>query len=278
MGIGIDQAKMFGTKFKPHFNAVRLLKNPKTEVFTILGNNRERITAKAVVLGLGASPRRLEKPGVAELEGRGVSYGAPQYHTPAQWAGRKVGIIGGGNSAGQAGLFLASCEGCEVNVFVRGEGLEQDMSRYLVERFRKAKIKVHHHSNLVRVEGNDKMEEVIFTKAGVEEKFSLDYLLIQIGSQPPTGWLEEVVSLDDKGYIPSDLDLPADAWPTSEGRAPLRYETSLPGVFVGGDAHALTPNRMSCAVGEGHALGVSVYKYLELRHEREAQLKIVSVA
>jgi thioredoxin reductase (NADPH) len=270
MGISIDQAKAFGTRFLSPFNAVRMTRDSQTGLFTIVASNRERVIAKAVVLALGASARRLEKPGVAELNNRGVYYGAPQYHVPQQWVGKRVGIIGGGNSAGQAGLFLSNCADCRVNVFVRGEGLEQDMSRYLVARFQQAKIEVHPHSNLLRVEGESTLRSATFDQQGFERSFDLDYLLIQIGAEPPTGWLEGTIELDSKGYILTDRDLPKGLWHEDEqGRKPLRYETSVPGVFAAGDAHAFTPNRMSCAVGEGHALAVSAYKYLILQHDRE---------
>lgn len=272
MGTAIDQAKAFGTRFRSPFNAVRLTRDEQTGLFTIVASNRERVVTKSVILALGASARRLEKPGVAELNNRGVYYGAPQYHVPEQWVGKKVGIIGGGNSAGQAGLFLANCSDCGVSVFVRGEGLEQDMSRYLVTRFQQASIEVHPHCNLLRVEGESMLKSAIFDQHGTEKAFDLDYLLIQIGAEPPTGWLEDTVQLDSKGYILTDRDLPKGLWQEdTEGRKPLRYETSMPGVFAAGDSHAFTPNRMSCAVGEGHAMAVSVYKYLTLLHDRELQ-------
>jgi len=271
MGAALEQARKFNTHFREMFTAVRIVKDPKTGIFTILSHVHSRVNARCVVLALGSAPRALDVPGVAEYTNRGVVYGSPQYHVPEQWANRNVGIIGGGNSGGQAALFLAKCPGCSVHVFVRGAGLEQDMSRYLVDRFHKANIIVHPHSTLQRVTGKQMLEKAVFKTEAGEEEFPLNFLLIQIGAQPPTGWLEDSgIVMDAKGYILTDRDLPDGLWPAAaEKREPHRFETSMPGVFAIGDAHAKTPNRMSCAVGEGHAAAVEVYKYLEYLHEQQ---------
>ncbi|MES2203344.1 MAG: NAD(P)/FAD-dependent oxidoreductase [Patescibacteria group bacterium] len=279
MGAGIDQARKFGTNFVSWFHSIRLLKDEKSGIITLVSNNRDRITARAVLLALGVSPRQLEAPGVADFNNRGVSYGPPQYHVPAQWVGKRVGIIGGGNSAGQAGLFLTGCKDCETHVFVRGLGLEGDMSRYLVDRFKASSIVVHPYSELVRVEGKKLLECAVFRNKQTNEETSvpLDYLLVQIGAVAPTGWLEGQLALNKGGYILTSRDLDEGVWKLE--RKPFSYETSMPGVFACGDCRANTPNRMSIAVGEGHTVAVSIYKYLEDLHEMEANKPhIVSAA
>ena len=262
MGRGIDQAHAFGTRFNSPFRAVRIVQDPATKIFTVVATSRKKVTAKAVVLTLGASARHLEAQGIEQYLNRGVAYGSPQYQVPKQWEGKRVGLVGGGNSAGQAALFLSNCIDCQVNVFVRGEGLEGDMSKYLFDRVNHARnITVHSHSTLREVRGTpEAMTHVVLTQREKLAEYELDYLLISIGAEPQTGWLEGTVALDDKGYILSDRDLPPNAW--TENRPYFRYETSQPGVFTGGDVHSGSPNRMSCAVGEGHALAISVYKYL----------------
>lgn len=263
MDRGIDQAMAFGAKFVSPFRAVRIRK--EESYFVITAANRQEITAASVVLALGVSYRRLDANGIEKFMGRGVLYGSPQYQVPDQWKGKRVGIIGGGNSAGQASRFLSGCEECQVNVFVRGEGLETDMSKYLIQHVMDTpNILVHPHSNLVQVLGNDDwMSGILIKRDGKEQSVELDYLLVQIGAEPHTGWMIDTLELDPKGYILTDRDIPIDKWPDI-GRKPLRFETSLPGVFTAGDVHSGSPNRMSVAVGAGHALAVSVYQYLTL--------------
>jgi thioredoxin reductase (NADPH) len=230
----------------------------------------EKITAEAVVLTLGASHRRLDARGLEQFTGRGVLYGAPQYHVPEEWEGKRVGIVGGGNSAAQAALFLSNCKDCEVNVFVRGASLEQDMSQYLWDHVSKAKnIQSHPFSTLRQVNGNGEwMTEIMYEQQRAEKTMALHYLLVQIGAEPQTGWLEGEIELDDRGYIKTDRDVAPEKWPkNAKSKGPSRFETSLPGVFAGGDCHSGSPNRMSIAIGEGHALAVTVYRYLALRRQ-----------
>lgn len=269
MGRGIDQATAFGAKFRSRFRAVRILKDPVSGLFTIVAAGRERVTAAAVLLATGASFRRLEADDVERYLGRGVSYGAPQYQFPDQWTSKRVGIIGGGNSAGQAASFLSTCPGCTVDIFVRSEGLEHDMSSYLVDRVVEQKcVTVHSFSTVQAVRGDGEcLRSVIVSQKDEKKEVPLDHLFVLIGAVPQTGWLEGTVALDEKGYILTDSDLPEGVWPKEEGRSALRFETSLPGVFAAGDSHSGSPNRMSIAVGEGHAVAVTLYRYLQERRK-----------
>jgi thioredoxin reductase (NADPH) len=268
MSLGTDQARFLGAEIRSPFRAVRIFRDPDNGLINVIAANRERIKAGTVVLALGASHRRLNADGVEQFMDRGVLYGPPQYHLPVQWENKTVGIVGGGNSTGQAADFLSQCLGCKVHIFVRGEGLEKDMSRYLLKTVMKApNITVHAHSSIKQVIGNgDRMKSVMVKTGDTVNEVPLDYLSILIGAEPQTGWLQEDIKLDEKGYILTDRDLPPGVWPESSGRLPFRFETSMPGVFCGGDVHAESPNRMSCAVGEGHAVAVSVYKYIAMTY------------
>lgn len=270
MGRGIDQANYFDVKLRSPFRAVRIAKGTDG-LISVIAANRERIKATAVVLALGASHRRLNAEGIEQFMGRGVAYGPPQYQIPEQWHGKHVGIVGGGNSAGQVALFLSACTGCQVHVFVRGKGLEDGMSNYLIENMKEAdNVKVYPHSKLKKVNGNEeRIQSVDVECDGKVISVPLDYLSIQIGAEPQTGWLEEDIALDKRGFILTDRDLPLDKWPENVGRAPFRFETSMPGVFTGGDVHAEVPNRMSCAIGEGAILSVSVFRYLMTMYEKK---------
>jgi len=268
MDRAIDQAiKVFGVKLRSPFRVVRHTHDETSGVHTLISVNRERITARAVLLALGASPRRLDAKGIEQFMNRGVSYGSPQYHQPDEWVGKKVAIIGGGNSSGQAARFLSACHECHVRMFVRGEGLEDDMSRYLLSHVQEASnIEVFPHSTLKGVDGDDQWMKTIAIETRDGDKVTttdipVDYLFIQIGNEPPTGWLD--VELDSHGYIYTDRDLPSGVWPeVVVGRPALPYETSKPGVFAAGDVRAFVPKRMSVAIGEGAAAAVSIYRHL----------------
>jgi thioredoxin reductase (NADPH) len=109
------------------------------------------------------------------------------------------------------------------------------------------------------------MTEIVVDRQAERVEIPLDYLLVQIGAEPQTGWLEDILVLDEKGYIVADRDIPKDVWPEGEGREPFNYETSMAGIFTGGDVHSGSPKRMSCAIGEGHMLAVNVHRYLTLK-------------
>jgi thioredoxin reductase (NADPH) len=148
MARGIDQAKNLKAQFRSPFRAFKIIKN-EGRTFTVKAMNHEFLRAVAVVLALGVSYRRLNADGIEQFGGRGVSYGSPQYQYPRQWEGKRVGIIGGGNSAGQAALFLSGCEGCQANIFIRDVDLESNMSSYLVDHIAElTNITVHPLSTL----------------------------------------------------------------------------------------------------------------------------------
>lgn len=279
MAGGLDQALKFGTVLKTPFHAVRLIP-PEGELgcYTIVDANRERITADAVVLALGAAPRRLDAENLDGFLGRGVAYGSPQYEVASQWTGKRVGLVGAGNGAGQAASFLAQCDNCHVIVFSRGDGLESSMSYYLLERIKQAgsRVTVYPKTTIKRINGGDgSIKSVLIDKGGALEEVELDFLFIQIGGVPPTGWLDSCkIAVNEKGYLLTDRDLPEDVWANAD-RPPFLFETSLRGVFAGGDVRFGSPSRMSVALGEGAALAPSVYNFLSnlAKKRQEAEKK-----
>jgi len=193
--------------------------------------------------------RRLEVPGVEELTGAGVYYGAASTEATGMVGGRAV-VVGGANSAGQAALHLARFAH-EVVIMCRSFGLEAGMSRYLVERIQATtNIVVRSAAGVTAVRGQTRLEAVrLATGDGPEEELEAAGMFVFIGAQPNTGWLEGVVVRDDDGYLVTGPVLLPDRWGLE--REPLLLETSMPAVFAVGDVRARSVKRIASAVGEG---------------------------
>jgi thioredoxin reductase (NADPH) len=212
---------------------------------------------------------RYRKPDIANLsqfEGIGIYYGA----TPMEAAlckGEDVVVVGGGNSAGQAAVFLS--EGCRrVTVMVRGPGLAQSMSRYLIRRLQDtSNITLQTGTRIVGLEGTVlRLERVRWRDGdGRETTSDIGHVFLMTGADPNTAWLQNCVVTDDKGYVRTGSDLGAAAladagWPLS--RPPGLFETSRPGVFAIGDVRAGSVKRVAAAVGEGSVCIQLVHKSL----------------
>jgi thioredoxin reductase (NADPH) len=206
------------------------------------------VTACAVVIASGVRYRRLDVPGLAELEGRGVYYAAGELEAKVVAGGNAV-LVGGANSAGQAALFLARDAG-HVHVLIRRDDLRDTMSNYLAQRLaHHDRITVHPRSELAAVEGEGGLSRVTWRDHVAEQDVSLDAagVFLMIGAQPRTAWLQEVgVELDDKGFVA-----------TRDG-----FATSVPGVFAVGDVRAGSVKRVASAVGEGSVAISAVHAYL----------------
>ena len=215
----------------------------------------DEIRAPICIAAPGMDWRRLSAPGVEDLVGRGVYYGAGRSEA-AQCGDDDVVVIGAGNSAGQAVMNLANA-GARVKMLVRGSSLRKTMSAYLVDRIeRHPRIDVRFGTQLVAAHGSALLEAVTIADAeGVEESLRARALFVCIGGQPRTGWAERArVLTDDRGYVLTGPDLlekgrrPA-GWPLE--RDPLALETSLPGFFAAGDVRHGSTKRVAGAVGEG---------------------------
>lgn len=218
--------------------------------------NGARIPACTIMIATGAAYRRLPLKNLSLFEGAGVFYGAT--FVEAQLCGdEELIVVGGGNSAGQAAVFLAATAQ-RVHMLVRSAGLSESMSRYLIRRIEETpNIVLHTNTEIVALEGGDGHLELVRWKnnqTGKIEEHSIRYVFVMTGADPNTSWLEGCIALDNKGFVKtgsnlSPEDLSAAHWPLA--RPPYLLETSLPGIFAIGDVRSGSIKRVASAVGEG---------------------------
>jgi thioredoxin reductase (NADPH) len=221
------------------------------------------IEARSVIVASGASYRRLEAPGLAELTGRGVYYGASAAEA-SQCQGDDVYLVGAANSAGQAALNFARYAK-RVVLVVRGPSLLATMSQYLVSRIEAHPgIEVRYRTEVVGAAGEGHLERLTLSdrEQGTTEQVEATWLFAFIGAAPRTGWLGTDVLRDDHGFVITGPELAAEVahWPL--GRSPFALETSVPGVFAAGDVRFDSMKRVASAVGEGAMAVYLVHRYL----------------
>ena len=223
--------------------------------YAVLIGDGQHVPARTVVIASGAQYRRLQLENLSKFEGAGVYYGAT--HLEAQLCGgEEVIVVGGGNSAGQAAVFLAQTTS-RVHMLVRSDGLARTMSRYLIRRIEETpNIELHTNTEVVVLEGNDHLERVTWrnNQTGQTEPRHIAHLFSMTGAVPNSGWLGGCVACDQRGFIKTGLDLTTEdlakaRWPVK--RPPYLLETSLPGVFAVGDIRGGNVKRVASAVGEG---------------------------
>jgi len=223
--------------------------------FSVELDDGSTVSARTIIIATGASYRKLAIPDLARFEGAGVYYAA----TPMEaqlCRGEDVIVVGGGNSAGQAAIFLAQSVR-RVYVLVRAAGLAETMSRYLVRRIEQSpSIELRTRTEIVALEGVDRLQAVCWrdTQTMAAERRAVGHVFVMTGADPATRWLADSVALDDKGFIKTGPaltrdDLAAARWPGT--RPPHHLETSLPGVFAVGDVRGGNLKRVASAVGEG---------------------------
>jgi thioredoxin reductase (NADPH) len=259
----IAQSEKFGAKIMVA-RAVERLDCGKRPYRVHLGDGQE-IPARAIVLATGA---QYNKPLIANLDafsGKGIYYNAT-FMEAQLCAGEPVIVIGGGNSAGQAAVFLAQHAAC-VEMLVRSKNLKETMSRYLVQRIEEnPRIQVHYSSELTTLEGETHLEQVSWIQkdTGQISTQPIRHVFVMAGASPSTEWLSGCLSLDKKGFVLTGHDLasetPPISWPLS--RPPQMLETSVPGVFVVGDARSGNVKRVASAVGEGSIVVHMVHQVL----------------
>jgi thioredoxin reductase (NADPH) len=225
------------------------------------------IHAHTVILATGVSYRQLEAPGVSELTGRGIFYGSALTEA-ASCSGQDVFIVGGANSAGQAAVYLA--RGAKsVTLLVRGPSLERSMSYYLIQQIAHIpKISVRTCTEIIAANGSDHLESLTLRDitTGSTQTVSAQWVFVFIGAAPLTDWLDGVVARDSRGFVLAGPDLSVGGqrprgWELD--RLPYHLETSVPGVFVAGDARSDSAKRVAAAVGEGAMAVMLVHRYLE---------------
>jgi len=233
------------------------------------------LSARAVVIATGAAYTELAVPGLADLHGRGVFYGAAVSEAPAM-RGQQVFVVGAGNSAGQAAIHLAKWAG-QVTVLVRGESLAQSMSDYLIRMIGALpNVDVAYGVQVAGVAGTGRLESLVLEDraSGRRRDVPADGLFVLIGSQPRTEWLGESLMRDQEGFIltgPDVLEEVASRWPLL--RPPSLHEASLPGVFAAGDVRRGSVKRVGSAVGEGAVTIPQVHAFLEAQAAVHANLE-----
>jgi thioredoxin reductase (NADPH) len=231
------------------------------------------IRSRSVVIATGARYRTLDVARLEEFEGTSVFYAATEIEAQS-CRNDPVAVVGGGNSAGQATVFLSS-HVPEVHLLIRGGDLGADMSRYLVDRIQRLEnVHVALHTEVTEVIGEERLEGLVVANSETGERQSLPAraLFVFIGASPHTDWLRDVLDLDDRGFILTGRDLPRDVpviAPAQPAHDPLMLETSRPGVFAAGDVRSGSIKRVASAVGEGSMAIRFVWEHLAGIHELE---------
>jgi thioredoxin reductase (NADPH) len=248
-----NQSAKFGAQLMVAKGATRLDCARKPYAIDVGGG--ERISARTIMIATGAEYRRLPLQDIARLEGAGVYYGAT-FIEAKLCRGEEVIVVGGGNSAGQAAVFLAQ-HAKRVHMVIRSGGLAETMSRYLIRRIEESPaIELRTHTEIVELGGDHHLERVCLSdkQSGTTEAHAIRHVFVMTGAAPSTAWLADCVVLDSHGFIKTGPDITPEelheaGWPLT--RAPHLLETSLPGVFAVGDVRSGNVKRVASAVGEG---------------------------
>jgi thioredoxin reductase (NADPH) len=234
--------------------------------YTIEIDKGLRVPARAVIIATGAEYRKLALENIAQFEGAGIYYGATSIESQL-CEGDEIIVVGGGNSAGQAAVFLAQTAR-KVHMLIRSKGLAESMSRYLIRRIEENPvIDLRKRTELTALEGDDHLERVMWrTDNEPPETHNIRHVFVMTGAAPSTQWLNGCLTLDPRGFIKTGPDLSRDElkaahWPLS--RPPHLLETSRPGVFAVGDVRAGNIKRVASAVGEGSISVSFVHQVLQ---------------
>ena len=221
----------------------------------------ERVRARAVVIATGARYRKLDLEGFDRFEGYGIHYAATAMEA-GLCEGEEVIIVGGGNSAGQAAVFL-SRHAARVHILVRGTGLAASMSDYLIGRIAASKrIELHSETEITRLEGKRHLEHVTWRHrhTGAEQRRTVSNVFLMLGALPNTEWLRDCVQLDETGFVCCGSTVALDELPAA--RLPHALETSRRGVFAVGDVRAGSIKRVASSVGEGSIVVSAIHSVL----------------
>jgi thioredoxin reductase (NADPH) len=259
------QARRFGAELLTAQEVVALRREDPYRIVRLADGSE--ISSYAVVLTSGMAVRKLEVPGIEELSGRGVYYGAAMTEA-ATYRGQDICIVGGANSAGQGALFF-SRYARRVCMLVRAPALSPSMSQYLVDRISATpNIELLSRVEVVAVRGDGCLENVVVRNVDSAEESTLNFaaMFIYIGTAPRTEMVRGVLECDPKGFVLTGPDLPRiggrpKGWILD--RDPFLFETNIPGVFAAGDVRAGANRRVAAAVGEGSAAIYTVHRYLE---------------
>jgi thioredoxin reductase (NADPH) len=252
----IAQTEKFGAKIMVAHSVARL--DCARRPYKVILDNGNKIAARSVVIASGAQYNKPPILNLPQFEGRGIYYGAT-YMESQLCEGEDVVVVGGGNSAGQAAVFLSQTAR-KVYMLVRSGNLSDSMSRYLIQRIEENPgIELHFNTEIVGLEGDAQLERVTWKDKATGEAsvHNIRHVFIMAGASPRTEWLKGCLALDNRGFILTGRDLngaAASTWKLS--RSPQMLETSLPGIFAVGDARSGSVKRVASAVGEG---SIAVY-------------------
>jgi thioredoxin reductase (NADPH) len=276
-GRALSQAQKFGAQLSVAWRAARLQCDEWP--YSVEMADGRSVRSRAILIASGAQYRMPDIANLSSFLGRGIYYAATHLEATL-CAGEDVAVVGGGNSAGQAAVFLAgSCR--HVHMLVRSDGLAESMSQYLIRRIQDTpNITLHTRTQLTALEGSDRLERVSWTtRNGDSVAPELKHVFLMTGARPNTAWLQGCVVLDDHGFVKTGPDLAKEQlaearW--SLPRPPYLLETSVPGVFAAGDVRAGSVKRIASAVGEGSICVQFVHRVLRELAEAENQPTIVA--
>jgi thioredoxin reductase (NADPH) len=248
----LAQTEKFGAKMMVAHGVTRL--DCARRPYNIVLDNGNRLATRAIVIATGAQYNKPRIENIAKFEGQGIYYGAT--HMESQLCGNdNLIVVGGGNSAGQAAVFLSQTAG-KVHMLVRSGQLSDTMSRYLIQRLdENPGVELHFKTEITGLEGDTHLDRVTWLDRAKGETSTHDirHVFVMAGASPRTEWLRGCLAMDDKGFIITGRDLETangnSKWPLT--RTPQMLETSLPGVFAVGDVRAGNVKRVASAVGEG---------------------------
>jgi thioredoxin reductase (NADPH) len=258
------QAQRLGARLNAPCKAAQLRAERRFHVVALTDGSE--IPTRAVIIASGARYRRLGVDDLARFEGAGVYYAATDLEARV-CGGRDVVVVGGGNSAGQAAIYLAQ-QGSPVKLVIRGGDLGKDMSQYLIDRIESdPRIEVATTTEVRELSGDGYLDGVVLEHTATGERRSIPCsgLFCFIGAVPATEWLRNTVALDPDGFVLTDRQLPQAVLGTVyAGRDPLPFETSVMGVFAVGDVRHGSMKRVAAAVGEGSSAVRSVHEHLSM--------------
>lgn len=248
------QAQKFGARLAISRMATRL--DCGGSPFRVILEDGTAVPARAVIAATGARYRRLDLPRYAHFEGQGIHYAATAMEAQL-CTGEAVIVVGGGNSAGQAAMFLSRTV-AHVHLLVRATGLAATMSDYLVQRIASSpRITLHTQTEITALLGEDALTSVTWTdrSSGISETKAIGNVFVMIGALPNTGWLSDCLGLDPKGFVPTGLR--SDGMPAASP-----YATTVPGLYAVGDVRAGSVKRVASGVGEGSVVVQAVHGFL----------------
>jgi thioredoxin reductase (NADPH) len=267
-GLLAEQALQFGAEFFAPEMATQIEKTDEG-LFVVTTDVGRQFEASTALISTGVQFRQLSARNLAPYLGRGVHYGAPVEGLDHN--GKKAVVVGGANSAGQAAVHLAGYNACDVHMVVRGSGLSDSASNYLIEEIdAKSNITVHTHTTVEEAKGGSTLERVVLrtttedSPEGQVIELEVDELYVFIGSVPRIQWLPEGVARDNQGFIrtgssltPEEREIFAEQ---TGGRNPYDNETSIPGLFAAGDVRSGTQKRIVKAAADGAGIASDVFR------------------